>query len=346
MTASRFSRAAAMVLAMGVTVALVVVVPGEARAESVDGLRREVADARRAAEQAAGAVQAAVAEWNRLEDEIRLRQARIAVNEARVAELSELAVDRAVSAYKSSGFEVVDVFEAGTLLESARWAHLHGQVAQHDAETVDQLAVATGDLQAERAQLDNLQAEQQRVIDARRAAERRLRDRLAESQRKLRALEARLAAEAEARRVAQRASRSAVAAGPVVVIGGLVCPVPGAVFVDSWGDPRSGGRTHKGTDMMAPRGTANVAIVSGSVAQRSGGLAGNAIWLRGDDGNTYFYAHLDSFVGPPRHAGQGEVIARVGSSGNASAGAPHTHFEIHPGGGGAVNPYPTLRRIC
>jgi murein DD-endopeptidase MepM/ murein hydrolase activator NlpD len=97
---------------------------------------------------------------------------------------------------------------------------------------------------------------------------------------------------------------------------------------------------------MSPPGTPNVAIVSGEVRQKEGNLAGISVYLYGDDGNTYWYFHLSAYEGPPRRVQQGEVIGYVGSSGNASASAPHTHFEYHPGGGPAVNPYPLVRSAC
>ena len=126
------------------------------------------------------------------------------------------------------------------------------------------------------------------------------------------------------------------------------CPVQGPVsFTDSWGAPRSGGRTHKGTDMMAAAGTPTVAPVSGRVEHRGSSLGGLSWWVYGDDGNEYYGTHLSGYenVGAG-HVERGTVIGYVGSSGNASASAPHLHFEFHPGGGAAINPYPRLVEVC
>jgi len=71
-----------------------------------------------------------------------------------------------------------------------------------------------------------------------------------------------------------------------------------------------------------------------------------AVFLRGDDGNLYYYFHFQGYEGGSRHVQQGEVIGYTGNTGDASGGATHTHFEIHPGGGPAVNPYPTVAGIC
>jgi murein DD-endopeptidase MepM/ murein hydrolase activator NlpD len=136
-------------------------------------------------------------------------------------------------------------------------------------------------------------------------------------------------------------------ASPPPVSSHIVCPVRGAVsFIDSFGAPRSGGRSHQGVDMMAAEGTPNVATVSGTVRQQQGALQGNGVFLSGDDGNSYWYFHLSRYEGPPRHVSQGEVIGYTGHTGNADGGAPHTHFEYHPGGGAAVDPYPLVRAAC
>jgi murein DD-endopeptidase MepM/ murein hydrolase activator NlpD len=131
---------------------------------------------------------------------------------------------------------------------------------------------------------------------------------------------------------------------------GGTCPVAGAVsFTDSWGDARSGGRSHQGVDMIAARNTPIVAIYSGTIDRlTNGNLSGLAIWFRADNGDVFFYAHLENFadVSDGQSVSQGDVIGYNGSSGNAPDFLPHLHFEWHPGGGAAVNPYPLVRDLC
>jgi septal ring factor EnvC (AmiA/AmiB activator) len=133
-----------------------------------------------------------------------------------------------------------------------------------------------------------------------------------------------------------------------VVPGPFVCPVNGPhAFTNDWGAPRSGGRLHQGNDIMAARNTPAVAPVAGTVKFLSGGNGGNMFFVEGDDGNEYMGAHLDAFVGAEgRRVAPGETVGLVGDTGDAKGGATHLHFEIHPGHGAPVNPYPTLILHC
>ena len=96
--------------------------------------------------------------------------------------------------------------------------------------------------------------------------------------------------------------------------------------------------------MMSPFGTPLVAVVAGFAQFKTNTLGGNAIGLKGADGNYYYYAHLSSWEGSSRDVSAGEVIGYVGHTGDTSV--DHLHFEIHPGGGAAVDPYNTLAAHC
>lgn len=130
------------------------------------------------------------------------------------------------------------------------------------------------------------------------------------------------------------------------------CPVGGPVsFSDSWGAPRSGGRSHQGVDMIAARNTPIVAIYDAVVWRVNPvdtGLGGITIWLQRSNGDRFYYAHLESVadIRVGQQVSVGQVIGYNGSSGNAPDWLPHLHFEYHPSGRGAVNPYPLVRSLC
>lgn len=90
------------------------------------------------------------------------------------------------------------------------------------------------------------------------------------------------------------------------------------------------------------------AIVSGTWDVRGfrPNSTGNWAILRGDDGNTYWYLHLDAHaVSDGARVSRGQHVAYNGNTG-APWAVHHIHFEIHPGGGGAVDPWPYLSGIC
>jgi murein DD-endopeptidase MepM/ murein hydrolase activator NlpD len=127
------------------------------------------------------------------------------------------------------------------------------------------------------------------------------------------------------------------------------CPVSKPFsFIDSWGAARSGGRAHKGVDIMNPHGNKVHAIVDGVVSRQStSSLGGISLYLQGVDGNEYYYAHLSRYASSTgQRVKAGELIAYNGATGNAAWTGPHVHFEMHPGGGGAINPYPFVRAAC
>jgi murein DD-endopeptidase MepM/ murein hydrolase activator NlpD len=153
-------------------------------------------------------------------------------------------------------------------------------------------------------------------------------------------------AEASAGRVGGRTGGGGTGSNPraagVGFLDYIICPVEGgSPPFDSWLAPRSGGRVHQGIDLLAPSGTPLLAVVSGVVTQKTNRLGGITVSLMGDNGNRYYYAHLAAWEGTNGWVPQGAVIGYNGDSGNAT-GIPHLHFQIMPGNGVPVNPYPSI----
>jgi murein DD-endopeptidase MepM/ murein hydrolase activator NlpD len=247
-----------------------------------------------------------------LDDQIAALDQKIQAGEARRAELRTIAQRRAAVAYKNAGADLGVLLEAKNPSELARSTALLDRANEADDHLAAQIGAVNAQLTAQRDQLTDRQKERAGALD------------------QLNGIDANFAA--------------AAAGGPVEIVDGMACPVPGAAFTDDFGRPRPGGRTHQGIDIHAPMGIPELAIVSGKVTYGNGGGGGMGAYIAGDDGNRYVYYHLSAYVGPPRHVSPGEVIGKLGATGDATG--PHLHFEIHPGGGPAVDPYATLVHIC
>lgn len=143
---------------------------------------------------------------------------------------------------------------------------------------------------------------------------------------------------------------AAGAAGGPVIVDETACPVGRPHhFTDTWGAPRSGGRTHKGVDIFAQSGVPLYAYRSGTVRLSSSRLGGISLWITTDSGDRYYYAHLSRYsegitTGSRVHVG--DLVGYNGNTGNARYTPPHLHWEVHPGGGPAVNPTPYASAAC
>src|SRR5437762_6266619 len=144
----------------------------------------------------------------------------------------------------------------------------------------------------------------------------------------------------------------------------IVFPVLGHVwYIDDFGAPRPQG-PHQGIDIMAPRKALALATEAGTVKfWTSSASAGCMLYLYGASGTTYYYIHLNNDLtngndnrgrcvpgtayAKDLHNGShviaGQVVGYVGNSGDADAVHSHLHFELHPSGGRAVDPYKWLK---
>ena len=129
----------------------------------------------------------------------------------------------------------------------------------------------------------------------------------------------------------------------------MTCPLgqPNG-FIDSWGFPRSGGRTHQGVDMFASYGMPVLAAADGYIRRvYNNTLGGLSIDLVDSLGNRYYYAHLSAaYVTDFQTVQVGQLIAANGNSGNAISTPPHVHWQYHPGDGGPINPFPLAAALC
>ena len=124
-------------------------------------------------------------------------------------------------------------------------------------------------------------------------------------------------------------------------------PVFGDVsFTDDYGAPRADTGWHQGNDLFAPTGTPVLAVADGRLSRVGvNTLGGNRLWLTDEAGNAFYYAHLSAYAPAALEGARvraGQVIAFVGNTGDAVTTPPHLHFEVHPGGGDSVDPYPYL----
>ncbi|MCL4079543.1 peptidoglycan DD-metalloendopeptidase family protein [Coriobacteriia bacterium Es71-Z0120] len=329
------------VVAAVVCVALLWASPGFAAKSQADQLRAQLAQINREAKRVGDAYSKAYGQLEKTNSELAKTTRDLKKTEAELAAASGRLSKHLAELYRQGNVNYLELlFTSETLDDMLMRVEYAQRVGMLDAQTVDKTRRLRDELQARRNQVADLKAK--RAKDA--AALKKKADAL---EKKLKSLQKEY--EAVQRKLAQASGAGSSGGssrryppGP----NGMVFPVAGPCYYsDTWGAPRSGGRRHKGTDIMAARGTPCVAVLSGTVRARYNSLGGKTLWLTADNGWAFYYAHLDSYVRTSGRVAAGEVIGRVGNTGNARGGAPHLHFEIHPNGGAAVDPYPYLRQM-
>ena len=319
------------VVALAAAALVLATVP--ARAEDPASVRRELAtvtariDAARARHAALGDAQ------TKLERQLRATERAVAGHAARLnAQARQLYISGAgvdPMAVMLTSEDPTAALDRLALLQAAQ---------RRDRAAATEAKVARRELRDQQQRLRKIRGEAQAAIR-----------RLDHDVRALQSLFSRLSTQDQAAKAAARRTTRATRTRSASLVGSYSCLVgPAHSFSSTWGAARSGGRRHKGSDVFAPYGSPVYAVTAGVITRTgSGGLGGITLYLRGDNGDEYYYAHNSAnLVGSGRRVSAGEVIARVGDSGNARGRSPHVHFEVHPGGAAAVDPYPFVKRVC
>lgn len=303
--------------------------------------------------QAQAALDRATAAWNEAEsrlaqtrDEISRTQAEVARLERQVAAIQTRLQRRAVIAFESGTGGGLDVLlSSSSFTEFSDRLEFLGSIAQADTDLVTEQMVAQEQLTRKEQDLAALSDRQAEQVASLKVQEQAIGSRVADLQRRVEALTAKLKEELKLKEEQQASTELRVLGqSPAPGAAIAICPVAGPnSFVDSFGWPRSGGRTHQGTDLISPYGTPIVAVQSGNAVATPNSLGGNAVIVYGPGGDWTYYAHLSSY-GATGGVGVGTVIGYVGATGDTNVN--HLHFEYHPGGGSAVNPYLALRAVC
>ncbi len=356
-------------------VALIVLIPATASAEvTLEDLRLARAEVSRISaelEDELAALEAVqVMQWE-YEERVAALQRDMEERERQIA-LTELAArERAVALYVNYGSRNAPaVISVDNLTDaSTREAYLNALVDE-DRDVVTELELLQQDRSQLQDQLAEIAVKQDDVMAQVEVLAEQVNARLAEASEEYQALEeqwqieeaeririaeeARLRREAAAR-AAEAAARLAAArasgfsSSESIPAGARVCPMVGPhTFRDSWGEPRSGGRTHTGLDLVAAEGAPLVAIESGTIWSPNWHyLGGIGLYLRGDSGDVYYYAHMASYgpgISDGVRVGAGQIVGYVGTTGNAAT--PHLHLGYQPGGGSLTNPYQLMVKLC
>jgi len=339
---TRFRNITALTIALMLLLTLGFAPPASGTETEVQKLQTQIKNLKKEVAEAGEAYSGAYWALDATRVQMAAKDRDIAAANDRLEEVRGRLFERVATEYRSGGIDYLDVLLSSTSFDEmvVRFEYIQ-RVNAHDAVIIAEVETAQAELEAQWAELIALEQEQATRATELKAQANTVEAQLAAQQDRYDRLQKELAAA-----IAIEKAKTGGTTSARVGANGMVFPVAGPNYYgDTWGAARSGGRTHKGTDIMAREGVPVVAVLSGTVRTRQNTLGGKTIWLTADNGWTFYYAHLSDYKVTSGRVTAGQVIGYVGSTGNASASAPHLHFEIHPNGGAAVNPYPYLKAM-
>jgi len=290
------------------------------------------------------------------EQRIQDTKAQVARLRTRMSQIQAQLAERAKIAYETGGGGTLEMLlSSDSFGQFSDRVEFLGRLAQDDTDLLLKAQVTGEELRRYQNELSQLSNEQSATVRSLHSQQAAIEAKLSEAQSTIVDLQKKLERERAAERaravVGGLGSPPGAGSGPSttpVFTGGALqaCPVgQPRTFVDTFGAPRPGGRTHQGIDIMAPYGTPVYAAQSGTFKQNYNSLGGISALVYAASGDYTYYAHMDSY-GASGHVSAGTQIGTVGNTGNAAGGPTHLHFEYHPGGGSAVDPTPYLDAVC
>lgn len=295
--------------------------------------------------------QEAEAELARSQDAARTAEVRIEALQADLATIQRELERRAAALFIAGGSpQALALLTSESVTDAVDRMEFASAVAEGDSDLATRVSVETQELAWRRQELAAAIVSQERATADLEAREQAVQDELDRIADRVSTLESQLAAEQSPSPTPGPGPGPGPGDPDPPPIGSgwlQTCPVNGpSSFVDSFGDPRPGGRTHQGIDMIAARGTPVVAVHAGTVHRTGSSIGGYGIVLFHEGSSDWtFYTHFDSYgsYGEGAHAPAGATIGYVGNTGTT---VYHLHFEYHPGGGAALNPYSALLGVC
>jgi murein DD-endopeptidase MepM/ murein hydrolase activator NlpD len=309
--------------------------------QELDRAKAELAAIQADLDRATSAWNAAMTRLSQTKSEIIQTRVRISDIERNLERIDARLARRAVLAFTTGPAGAIDLLlSSASFVEFSDRLEFLGSVAQDDVDLALERGVAQEELRRQRGDLLALSQRQVETAGELNAAREAIDARFQSYQDRVAELTAKYRKELAAQ-------RELVIIGQTPQPGAALqaCPVAGPnSFIDTFGDPRVG-HTHQGIDMISPYGTPVVAAHPGVVSRSSSSSGGLQAYVRGSGGTFTFYAHMSSYSSASGSVSAGTVIGYIGSTGNAGS-TNHVHFEYHPGGGAAVNPYQLLVAVC